>query len=88
MATATKVKPTTTDNGKKAKVALRALEREAVPFRKARADARKAQDKMDASIRSAREAGNTYRDIAAAVSMSTAWVQNALHRSGYRPEPR
>jgi hypothetical protein len=76
-----------TDDKKKA-IALRALGRQAVPFRKARADARKAQDKMDANIRAAREAGNTYREIAATVDMSTAWVQNALHRSGYRPDPR
>ena len=81
----TKAKDTTK---KKAAVALRALEREAVPFRKARADAHKAQEKMDKAIRSAREAGATYREIAAAVKMSTAWVQNALHRSGYRPKPR
>lgn len=77
-----------TNAKKKAAIALRTLEREAVPFRKARADARKAQDKMDKQIRAAREAGATYREIAAAVKMSTAWVQNALHRSGYRPKPR
>lgn len=76
------------DPKKKATVALRELKRASVPFRKARENAHKAQDAMDAAIRSAREAGATYREIAAAVGMSTAWVQNALHRSGYRPKPR
>jgi len=81
-------KAAATSADKKKAVALRALERDAVPFRKARANAREAQDRMDASIRKTREAGATYREIAATVKMSTAWVQNALHRSGYRPARR
>jgi hypothetical protein len=70
------------------KAALRDAERKAAAFRKAKGHVRAAQDSTDAAIRQARESGSTYRELADAVSMSTAWVQNALHRSGYKPEPR
>lgn len=52
-------------------------------LRKSREAERAARTRLDESIFAAKNAGATYRDIAAAAGVSTAWVQSALERCGY-----
>lgn len=67
---------------------LRAVTAGAARLRKAKEAARKVRDEQDALILQAREEGATYREIASAAGVSTAWVQSALERSGYETQPR
>jgi hypothetical protein len=69
-------------------VKLRAVGQAAAKHRKAKDAATKARDEVDKTILAARKAGGTYREIAAEAGVSTAWVQDALERSGYKPQPR
>lgn len=73
---------------RKVKVALRAVSSGAARLRKAKEAARAVRDDQDAIILAAREEGATYREIASAAGVSTAWVQSALERSGYETQPR
>lgn len=67
---------------------LKEVGRGAARLRKAKEAARAVRDEQDAIILAAREEGATYREIAAAADVSTAWVQSALERSGYETQPR
>ncbi len=69
-------------------VKVREVEREAARLRKAREATRAARDSVDKTILSARKAKATYRELAEAAGVSTAWVQTSLERSGYKTKPR
>lgn len=43
---------------------------------------------LDAAVRAARDEDAKYREIAEAAERSTAWVQNALERTGYKSKRR
>lgn len=81
----TKTKP---DVNKKAVISLRTVAVRSASHRKQRDVARKARDELDKSMLAARLSGATYRDIATAAEVSTAWVQASLERAGYKTAPR
>ena len=81
--------PPTTDKTERAKT--QALGKVSTSAKKlddllARADT--ARDELDQRVLAARETGAKYREIADASNRSTAWVQTAMERTGYRPAPR
>ncbi len=69
-------------------VATSKVRQSAEGHRKARAATRAARDRLDQSMFDAKQAGATYRDIADAADVSTAWVQGALERCGYETAAR
>lgn len=67
---------------------VRSVERQSSKYQEAQEKTRGLRDSLDARILDARAAGATYRELSAATGLSTAWVQNALLRAGYKTKPR
>lgn len=78
----------TTTVDREVEKALRTVERRASKLKAVRERVREARDEADADILAARQAGATYRQIATAAGVSTAWVQTSLERAGYQTTPR
>jgi len=81
-------KTKTTASEKSTAAAIRRVSQTSESHRKATEAKLKARTRLDLAILEAKENGATYRDIAAAAGVSTAWVQTALERCGYSTTSR
>lgn len=81
-------KTKTTATEKSTASSLRRVAQTAESHRKSRETQRAARTRLDLAMLEAKENGATYRDLASAAGVSTAWVQTALERCGYTTTPR